>query len=125
MCILSINDDATAPSLREKLEDAYRRLEASHQAVLRLALRLDDGDVAEDFRGVDPDAHIRRVLGQMHAARYDADAALCSLMYGETYRPLPTQPAMGVEMQARMHRNGRPTPRPAGLPAVVSPALAG
>ncbi|WP_449411046.1 hypothetical protein [Methylobacterium komagatae] len=120
MCILSINDDATAPSLRDKLEDAYRRLEASHQAVLRLALRLDDGDAADDFRGIDPDAHIRRVLGQMHAARYDADAALCGLVYGETYRPTPTPSAMAVEMQRRLQRNGGHSARPAALPAVAS-----
>lgn len=117
MCILTPHDDATAPSLRDKLEDAFRRLDASHAAVLRLALRLDDGDTASDLPR-DPDAYIRRVLGQMHAARYDADAALCSLMYGETYRPTPTQSALAVEMQRRMNRNGGTAPAP--LPAVCS-----
>lgn len=124
MCILTPHDDVSAPSLRDKVEGAFARLDKAHAAVLRLAQRLDDGDNADDFPGLDPDHHIRRVLGQMHSARYEADAALCSLMYGETYRPLPTQPAMGVEMQARLHRNSRP-PRPSSaLPATVSPCAA-
>lgn len=121
MCILTAHDDIAPPTLADKAIAAFARLDAAHQAVLRLALRLDEGDTADDFPGINADAHVRRVLGEMHTARYDADAALCSLMYGETYRPRPTQPAMGVEMQARMYRNSRPSPRPsAGLPVVGS-----
>lgn len=118
---ISINDDLPPNSI----EAAFDRLDRAHRAVLRLALSLDDGATSDDFPGLNLDNHIRRTLGEMHAARYEADAALCSLMRGEAYQPRPTQPAQGVEMQARAMRNERRVPRPvpdSSLPATVSPA---
>lgn len=116
---ISINDDLPPNSI----EAAFDRLDRAHRAVLRLALSLDDGATSGDFPGLNLDNHIRRTLGEMHAARYEADAALCSLMRGEAYQPRPTQPAQGVEMQARAMRNERRVPRPtpdSSLPATVS-----
>lgn len=120
----SPNDDITPNSI----EAAFDRLDRAHRAVLRLALRLDEGASPADFPGLNLDTHIRRTLGEMHAARYEADTALCSLMRGEAYQPRPTQPAQGVEMQARACRNERcPSAKPFGrrirdadLPAVAS-----
>jgi hypothetical protein len=119
-CPISIHDDLPSNSI----ETAFDRLDRAHRAVLRLALRLDDGASSGDFPGLNLDAHIRRTLGEMHAARYEADVALCSLMRGEAYQPRPSQPAQGVEMQARAYRNERrlrPSPD-SSLPATVSPA---
>lgn len=111
MCILTAHDDIEPPTLAEKASEAFDRLEAAQRAVLRLAVRVDSGSTVSD-------PQINRVLGELTAARYMADEAVCSLMYGEPYRPTPTSAAMRIEIQSRSHRNARFVAQ--SLPAVGS-----
>jgi hypothetical protein len=120
VCILTANDEIQTPTARDKVVEAFNRLDRAHAALLRMALRLDEGDTAADFAGIHADAQIRKVVGDMHSARYMADEALCGLMRGETYRLRPTSQGQAVEMVGRMLRNGRSAAPASALPAVCS-----
>jgi len=120
MCILTPHDDILPATLAQKVIGASDRLAKAQAAVVRLALRLDDGDSAAAL-AASPDHFIRRTIGEMFSARFELDAALCSLAHGSTYPLRPTEPAICLEMQSRMQKNGGSRARPASsLPAVGS-----